>query len=350
MALGLAADVLQGGTGNLAVVLLSSYWAAVAASSYAALFNLLPRKWISLVATCAARGKLPASGEARANQKTRLEKRFKNMTVPHSWFTHFYIFGSLWAYFWLCNIQCEPNQGSDAQCVGSGGATAVLALFLAHTLRRLAECLWVQTFRPAATMHVAAYIFGLSYYAAMPPSLVLGSGAALLGVPSADASVAATCLHVIGGLIFTYGSAHQHFCHQRLAELRSRTHHTQGRRGGGECGYHIPHGGWFEHISCAHYTAEVVLYIGLAIMCSATPLSTSVFSVEPLSSASTNHHTYTAMLNSMDGSASGGRQSRILGPGDASMVQKNIPRVPPQSECAPPGYVVVQLLKSTAPT
>jgi 3-oxo-5-alpha-steroid 4-dehydrogenase 3 len=34
--------------------------------------------------------------------------------------------------------------------------------------------------------------------------------------------------------------------------------------------YGVPRGGWFERISCAHYTAEVVLYVGVACAASAT--------------------------------------------------------------------------------
>eukprot|EP00976_Prorocentrum_cordatum_P084338 1185614-Prorocentrum_minimum.AAC.2 len=36
------------------------------------------------------------------------------------------------------------------------------------------------------------------------------------------ATAAATWLHVIGGLIFAYGSAHQHCYHRILAGLRTR--------------------------------------------------------------------------------------------------------------------------------
>eukprot|EP00976_Prorocentrum_cordatum_P084340 1185614-Prorocentrum_minimum.AAC.4 len=79
---------------------------------------------MSLVTICAARGKLPAPGEAPAAHKTILEKQIQKLNVPHSWFTHFYVVGSLWTSFWLIIIlQCDPHQTSDVQNIAGQDVT-----------------------------------------------------------------------------------------------------------------------------------------------------------------------------------------------------------------------------------
>lgn len=50
--------------------------------------------------------------------------------------------------------------------------------------------------------------------------------------------------------MFTTGSLKQHELHAHLASLKK---------------YTLPSHGWFEHIICPHYTAECLIYFGLAV-------------------------------------------------------------------------------------
>ncbi|PIA33590.1 hypothetical protein AQUCO_04100192v1 [Aquilegia coerulea] len=61
----------------------------------------------------------------------------------------------------------------------------------------------------------------------------------------------------IGATIFIWGWIHQRRCHAILGSLREHKEHTNE--------YRIPHGDWFEIVSCPHYLAEIVIYGGLLI-------------------------------------------------------------------------------------
>mmetsp|Transcript_18790 Transcript_18790/g.35797 ORF Transcript_18790/g.35797 Transcript_18790/m.35797 type:complete len:201 (-) Transcript_18790:274-876(-) len=135
-------------------------------------------------------------------------------------------------------------------------------MFTSHALRRLGECIWVFNFRKAATMHIGGYLLGISYYTFAPLSFLLGARAAS---STADPSAmlprfVLSWWKLAGVAVFAYGSMHQHICHRILGGLRNGPAlRNQGTS------YHVPRGDWFDSISCAHYTAEVVLYVGLVM-------------------------------------------------------------------------------------
>eukprot|EP00268_Persea_americana_P012346 TRINITY_DN1519_c2_g1_i3.p1 TRINITY_DN1519_c2_g1~~TRINITY_DN1519_c2_g1_i3.p1 ORF type:complete len:135 (+),score=16.50 TRINITY_DN1519_c2_g1_i3:149-553(+) len=60
-----------------------------------------------------------------------------------------------------------------------------------------------------------------------------------------------------GAAIFLWGWIHQYRCHAILGSLRERKEQVDE--------YTIPHGDWFEIVSCPHYLAEIVIYAGLLI-------------------------------------------------------------------------------------
>ena len=74
--------------------------------------------------------------------------------------------------------------------------------------------------------------------------------------------------HILGLSIFLYGSYHQYTCHKILADLRggsnsssedpsSLTHFEK---------YTIPYGDWFQYVSSPHYTAEIMIYVGVCVL------------------------------------------------------------------------------------
>jgi len=101
----------------------------------------------------------------------------------------------------------------------------------------------------------------------------------------------------LGSALFAVGNLHQFRYHRTLANLRSKgseavaealsaaaaelaaAEATAGRKteaaalaaavpavaAVGAKEYKIPYGGWFEYVSCPHYTAEIMLYAGLVV-------------------------------------------------------------------------------------
>jgi very-long-chain enoyl-CoA reductase len=72
-----------------------------------------------------------------------------------------------------------------------------------------------------------------------------------------------------GGAVFLIGQALNFQHHRLLARLR----------GAGQGGYQIPRGGLFERVACPHYLAEIVSWVGYAIMAGLPPAWGNVFVV-----------------------------------------------------------------------
>lgn len=211
---------------------------------------------ITLAALCSTRvphlrhwarfGKMRFGAGAHGGAEPHLMRRL-DVTVPKRYFAHFYALGALWngALLGTC-----AARGSAWACAGGLGVDAALCLALAelHLLRRLYECVSLEQ-RRGSRMHVLSYALGLSYYAALPLALLCGGGG---GVGNGS-----ILRRAAGGALFAWGSWHQHRCHAALASLRMTADAPR---------YRVPRGGWFEVCSCAHYTAEMVLYVGLVIV------------------------------------------------------------------------------------
>lgn len=60
---------------------------------------------------------------------------------------------------------------------------------------------------------------------------------------------------IVGVVLFTFGQVFNFYHHKLLAKLRES-----------ESGYFIPHGAFFEKVSCPHYFFEVMAWIGIALI------------------------------------------------------------------------------------
>ena len=114
-------------------------------------------------------------------------------------------------------------------------------LFQIQLSRRVIESLLI-TKHSDSMMHCLHLMFGLVYYPGLSVSITVGTG----GITQT--------LAVVSVIVFTWGSWHQFRCHKILADLRSS-----------ETMYGIPRGDWFEYVSSPHYTAEMVLYVGILL-------------------------------------------------------------------------------------
>ena len=91
----------------------------------------------------------------------------QRLTVPQSFFMHFYILGtffnSLLILMILSYIFCMPSFMGEFKMGGKEAWRSLVLLFLLElqVLRRLYENLFVTKFSPFARMHVLAYLLGI---------------------------------------------------------------------------------------------------------------------------------------------------------------------------------------------
>jgi 3-oxo-5-alpha-steroid 4-dehydrogenase 3 len=104
------------------------------------------------------------------------------LTVPHDFFTHFYILGLGASIFWAlqCCTHSTPFQLLSAHSGGGMGIEQVFlawACFTAQVSRRLYECLYIQRRGSKSRMWILHYFVGLLFYAFMSVGVwIEGSG------------------------------------------------------------------------------------------------------------------------------------------------------------------------------
>ncbi|KAL3683051.1 hypothetical protein R1sor_001073 [Riccia sorocarpa] len=242
------------------------------------------------------------------------------LTVPQSFFVHFYIAGLLLntillftAFGFACKcsggvrdqfssvvaqltgagVEHIPFAGDSVPVLGKYGREAwrlvfLLLLFQIHLVRRLYECIFVSKFNPAARMNLLGYIIAIGFYVNAP--LILFSQAfGEEGISKAFTAYLTQKLKqggdewmestqkapdildlvsylgrigwwpYLGAAISLFGAYHQFICHDILAGLR------EDESPGSSEKYHLPTGDWFELVSCPHYFAEIIIYIGFLV-------------------------------------------------------------------------------------
>ena len=212
----------------------------------------------------AARGKIEDGGDGAGEGGARTDgpcmRAFSRARVPHRWFQHFYVVGC------AANAATLWRRSADGVDASSAATVVVLALFQAHLCRRLYESVWVSSYRRGATMHAGAYALGLAYYLCASRTWA-GDASTSSADATRESSPARTLARVacvvVGALAFAVGNYRQHECHVILAAARRA---KSSRAAPSKKSYVVPRGGWFERFSCAHYTAEIVLYLGLLLI------------------------------------------------------------------------------------
>ena len=142
----------------------NGFWLIFFGLSVVADLNLVPGL-SGFLRAVAKRGK-DDEGDDPAGKRRR---PWWQVTVPHGWFTHFYVVGVLWNAVALFHslIECAWA-GSDPSVVGAALAST---LFQAHVTRRLYESAFVSIHRPGGRMHVVGYLIGVVYYICVPLTL-----------------------------------------------------------------------------------------------------------------------------------------------------------------------------------
>ncbi|KAG0571178.1 hypothetical protein KC19_6G217400 [Ceratodon purpureus] len=180
----------------------------------------------------------------------------------------------------------------------------LLVMMEAQVLRRIFENFHVFQFSPLARMHVLGYLVGMGYYPAASFTLftqhfqdrdymsliskfllqrlggawILHTGPPLLNSQIKLQDYAKSlqgfeAFQWIGLAVFSLGWIQQYRTHCILASLRSK----EVRTGVGAVfkpfavdrkranRYEIPRGSWFEWVSCAHYSAEIVRFFFFSV-------------------------------------------------------------------------------------
>ena len=308
-----------------AYCLLLIYWIVASASAALALgFGQLNRtrkaRGLHGMLVALARRIVAASarGKLHGDSPKQQMSMWTTWSVPHAWFAHFYVVGVVVALAMIAMLVVLMTWACKGKSMASTAVADIsrtmapvmqvfpLLLFAAHVIRRLWESVYV--FEASdARMSVLGYCAGMSYYVALPPSLCIDRiGALVFDSPHVSCRpltpiapmTMATFGVGFGAVLFVYGSWIQHSCHLHLASLRR----LQSPRHGGsrreaytrfganissssrDTRYALPYKGWFRHVACPHYTAEIIVYIGLLTTIAAT--SPSISSASTSASAS----------------------------------------------------------------
>ncbi|RUP22000.1 3-oxo-5-alpha-steroid 4-dehydrogenase-domain-containing protein [Jimgerdemannia flammicorona] len=241
---------------------------------------LLTERLRFLRSTFLAYGKLVTTALPPASS---LSARLGTLTVPKTWFAHFYLVNLALTLVTACEIRGLLTSGRlgallkvlrrlDTPEMGDREPVQECILGLAFMImqlgRRSYECLFVERASTTAKMHVAHYAVGLGYYFTM----VMGSwaeGAANLGVWSDEPTLVPPLRsflqphHLLALSLFLYASVHQYHCHSILASLRSAPA-TPGAPI--EARYSIPRGDWFEYVTTPHYFCDVLVYFSFCVL------------------------------------------------------------------------------------
>ncbi|RVX70569.1 hypothetical protein B0A52_05220 [Exophiala mesophila] len=177
---------------------------------------------------------------------TTLLDRLATLTVPHTWFTHFYVVSTALAGFRYILKPYLTRQG------------IVCSNFIFfHSLRRLSECL-VLFKTTSSRMWVGHYAIGLAFYIVTNVAVFL-EGIDWNRFPASSVPRALPVFDIcpsratesLLALILTLAMLLQFSQHQYLASLKK---------------YTLPSQGTFAHVVAPHYTAECCMYLSVAIL------------------------------------------------------------------------------------
>ncbi|GMI83562.1 Polyprenol reductase 2 [Hibiscus trionum] len=290
------------------------------------LVALLRSTWVAAILPIVL-ASLPCSNLTPIRQTILgIAKRGKTMqpssskfTVPQRLFSHFYMLGTGWTTLlllttWLYAFTMAPSPSPTEHRTSTVRRAGFLLLLMeAQVLRRLFESLYVFHYRPTARMHIFGYLTGIGYYMIAPLSLCCTCAPEVFGFvlnlvsefmaqglketaaptgsngwelwKSANPLVELGWNEWVGSAIFLWGWIHQFRCHAILGSLRAHGEEADE--------YVIPKGDWFEIVSCPHYLAEIVIYVGLVVASGGTDMTIWLllaFVVENLGFAAAETH------------------------------------------------------------
>ncbi|KAI9236434.1 MAG: 3-oxo-5-alpha-steroid 4-dehydrogenase-domain-containing protein [Podila humilis] len=232
----------------------------------------------------------------------------QNFRVPKRWFSHFYLFATLWTIYltldlywftsgsskyhpnlsllsllqWLGFIAVNPSYPrTNLLSVLSPSVQWSMLAYLIHTIRRWYETWYIERPSPTARINVGHYIIGITFYAAMAPAIWIDSVERTLSWNQSSTSVISQewsntgkAQFAVGLALFLWASRHQHQCHRILANLRAPASSSPSSKQTNSQEYKVPFGDWFQYLVTPHYSAEMLLYLGLYFMVTSSSVVT----------------------------------------------------------------------------
>ena len=195
----------------------------------------------------------------------------ESATLPKRWFFVFYIVG-VCVNSWLLLRPFLFKAKNVGLCPW---------LFEIHVIRRLCESLLVTKSSSAARMHIVHLVIGVSYYVAVPLTILhCSSGGGVLKYRRGEDVLAPWWFprtltkdrySLAAFFLFFFLNYEQSDCHRILANLRRPSGQSKRHQSTNDVPiqrpYSIPRGSWFALVSCPHYLAEIFIYLSLTILC-----------------------------------------------------------------------------------
>jgi len=197
------------------------------------------------------------------------------IVVPKTYFTHFYIFSSIYIptllYLSLShystNIPVSPSviTGLDIVCSTSrsvntnpSSLTLVLFLLTLQVFRRLYECVFINQ-PSSSTMNITHYIVGFAHYFCAgagylceAPGFVLGSSPSTINFSLSSIPVTSWVLSIIFLIAWFYQlEAHKMFAQMKISNPNKHS---------------MPMGSLFTYVSSPHYLCEIIIYTSLMLI------------------------------------------------------------------------------------
>ena len=200
----------------------------------------------------------------------------KLISVPKTYFTHFYIFSSVYvpalllmALYYYTNQSQVPDEiqhflnvvCSHQRKEGTSPAQLVLALSLLslQVFRRLYECVFINQ-ASTSTMNITHYIVGFAHYFCAATGYLCEAPGFLpdsSSVSPPELSVSTISLSAwLATLVFLAAWHQQLKAHKIFAELKRKNASS----------HSIPEGGLFDLVSCPHYLCEIIIYTCLLVI------------------------------------------------------------------------------------
>lgn len=175
-------------------------------------------------------------GSAEKSDLAKLVDKLAQLTVPKTWFLHFYIvFASTQ---WL-QVLSDPKS-----VLRRSKYLAVWLLLTVQATRRLAESFALTNWGNKLRMHVSHYMVGIFYYLGVSLTCWLG-----LRSDKSEFEVGAVDLMIL--LTFVLFAVDQFQNHRHLALLVK---------------YSVPKFRFFRLVSCAHYMDEICIYFSVLLL------------------------------------------------------------------------------------
>ena len=207
--------------------------------------------------------------------KATILQRLSDITVPKSWFWHFYLLSTTLSIFWVMQFISCANRSqlciSEWLQLVNGRALMCWMLMFVHGCRRLFETIFVQK-ASSARMWIGHYLVGCAFYFMMSitvfaegldrPDGTLRAGRLLmLGLTLRQSLFKSIDRRTISAIaLFITASTWQYSTHSILASLRpvekARTTYLPPPTSSLS----------FQLFLTPHYTAEILIYLAMALL------------------------------------------------------------------------------------